>query len=98
MRYEDPDTGQITELSQWLEFSSLAGRFEDASPRFQLAAVVAEYAEFLRGSYWARESSLQQIAEEARRVSRLLRQDSNVAEFAALTEQARNIQYARAGR
>ena len=98
LRYEDPDTGQITELSQWLEFSSLAGRFEDASPRFQLAAVVAEYAEFLRGSYWARESSLQQIAEEARRVSRLLRQDSNVAEFAALTEQARNIQYARAGR
>ena len=97
LRYEDPDTGRITELSQWLEFSSFAGRFEDASPRFQLAAVVAEYAEVLRGSYWAREGSLDQISKEAWRISRLLRHDSAVSEFAALTEQARNIQYIRTG-
>ena len=97
LRYEDPDTGVITELSQWLERDSLARRFEEASPSFQLAAVVAEYAEILRGSYWAREGSLSQVSNEAWRISDLMRHAPEVAEFASLTEQARQLQYARTG-
>ena len=98
LRYEDPDTGQITELSQWLERSNLAPSFEQASPRFQLAAVVAEYAEVLRGSYWAREGSLEQVSNEAWRIRNLMPNDPGVSEFASLTQQARHLQYARAGR
>ena len=98
LRYEDPDTGVVTELSQWLERDSLAGRFEEASPSFQLSAVVAEYAEILRGSYWAREGSLSQVSNEAWRISDLMRYAPEVAEFASLTEQARQLHFASAGR
>ena len=61
------------------------------SPRFQLAGVVAEYAEVLRESYWAQDSSLAEVAAEASRVLRLLPQDPDVVEFAALTARAERI-------
>ena len=84
LRYQDPDSDNITEMSRTLESDALASRFEDADPRFQLAAVVAEYAELLRGSYWALEGSLAQTSAEADRVQRLIPFDADVAEFANL--------------
>jgi Ca-activated chloride channel family protein len=42
VRYEDPDTGEVTEISQSIAMADFAPRFKDASPRFQLDAVVAE--------------------------------------------------------
>ena len=58
VRYEDSDSGQIVETSQTLQRSDMLSRFDDASTSFQLAAVVAEYAELLRNSYWAQDGSL----------------------------------------
>ena len=92
VRYEDPDTGIVTEISRDLPRSSLLSGFRDASPSFQLSAVVAEYAEVLRGSYWAREGSLSDVSAEAKRVQALLVDDPDVSEFAALTSQAEAIQ------
>ena len=91
LRYEDPDSGEVTELRRDLPRSELAASFEDASPTFQLAAVVAEYAELLRESYWAREGTLSAVAREAARLARLLPEDNDVVEFAALTSQAERI-------
>ena len=57
-----------------------------------MAAVVAEYAELLRGSYWAQDGSLEAVVPEAMRVRDLLREDISVAEFAdmvARTEEVR---------
>ena len=56
----------------------------DTSPRFQLSDVVAEYAEILRGSYWALEGNLGDVAAHASRVQRLLNNDPDVVEFADL--------------
>ncbi len=53
LRYEDPDDGEVREISRPFARSELAAGFEDASPGFQLSAVVAEYAEILRESFWA---------------------------------------------
>ena len=58
IRHEDPDTGQVTEVSEKLLLEALKGKFEDASPDFQFAATVAQFAEILRESYWAKEGSL----------------------------------------
>ena len=91
LRYEDPDTGEVTELRRDLLRSELAASFEDASPRFQLTAVVAEYAELLRESYWAREGTLGAVATEAARLARLMPEDNDVVELAALTAQAERI-------
>jgi hypothetical protein len=52
---------------------------------------VAEYAEILRGSYWAEGSSLATVLEEAERVSRLLLDNPDVVEFVDLVRRASTI-------
>ncbi len=91
VRYEDSDSRQVSEIKRELRRDELAGAFEETSPRFQLAAVVAEYAELLRESYWAQEGTLEEVAAQARRVQRLLPEDTDVAEFAELSNRASNI-------
>jgi Ca-activated chloride channel family protein len=88
VRYEDPDTGEVTEINRQIAKADFAPSFRDASIRFQLAAVVAEYAEILRDSYWAQESSLEYVAWEARRIAEYLPHDADVAEFVSLVERA----------
>ena len=91
LRYEDPDTGQVSEINRTLDASDVHSEFSDASATFQLDAVVAEYAEVLRESYWAQEGSLDDVSAEARRVMRLLSQDTDVVEFANLAGEAARI-------
>jgi Ca-activated chloride channel family protein len=91
VRYEDPDTGEVLEINRRIAKADFAPSFRDASIRFQLAAVVAEYAEILRGSYWARESSLVDVAWEARRIAEYLPHDANVVEFVGLVERASSM-------
>ena len=92
VRYEDSDSGRIVETSQTLQRSDLLSRFDDASTSFQLAAVVAEFAEILRNSYWAQDGSLTQVLAEARRLQDLLADDSDVAEFASLVDSTLRVQ------
>ena len=61
IRHEDPDTHSVTEVDQAIFANELRSTFEEASTSFQLAATVAEFAEILRGSYWAQESSLNAV-------------------------------------
>jgi hypothetical protein len=53
-----------------------------------MAVLVAEYAEVLRESYWAQESTLAGVLEEAERVIVQLPRDSNFNEFLDLLERA----------
>ena len=88
MRWEDPDTHQIVEISQDYDTSQIAFDFEESDPYFQRAVVVAEYAEILKGSYWAEESSMDDVYDEARRISRYL-DDDTMEEFVDLVREAR---------
>jgi Ca-activated chloride channel family protein len=91
VRYEAPDTGEVTEINRSIAKADFAPSFQDASSRFQLAAVVAEYAEILRESYWAKESSLEDVAWEAHRIAEYLPHDADVVEFVSLVERAVSI-------
>ena len=95
VRYQNPDTDadtrEVVEVSREIRRDQLASRFSDASPSFQLAAVVAEYAEILRESYWAQDGSLDDVVNEARRVRQLLPGQLNVAEFTELTARTQLI-------
>ncbi|MDE0120989.1 MAG: von Willebrand factor type A domain-containing protein [bacterium] len=91
LRYEDSDTGEVHEIDRSFLRSELVADFEETSSSFQLAAVVAEYAEVLRQSYWAQDGSLSDVAAEAVRVLRLAPDDADVAEFAVLTAWAEEI-------
>ena len=63
IRHEDPDTGHVTEVNTSISTDALKGSFEETTPTFQLAASVAEFAEILRGSFWAQEGSLEIVRE-----------------------------------
>jgi Ca-activated chloride channel family protein len=91
LRWEDPDSHEVTELSQDFDSGQMAESFSAASPYFQCSVVVAEYAEILRDSYWAQGSTLAGVLEEAERVSRLLPNDPDINEFVDLVRRASRI-------
>ena len=64
---------------------------EDASPQFQLATIVCEYAEVLRESYWAQGNTVAGVLEEAERVGTLFGDNPEVTEFVALVREASAI-------
>lgn len=59
IRHENPDTGNVTEVNKSIATDALKGSFEEATPAFQLAASVGEFAEILRNSFWAQEGNLE---------------------------------------
>ncbi len=61
IRHEDPDTTIVTEVSREIFVSELKSTFEETSVSYQLAASVAEFAEILRGSYWALQGTLEAV-------------------------------------
>lgn len=58
IRYADPDHQKVSEVSKDISVSELHESFDAAPATFRLAAGVAEFAEILRESYWAKDGSL----------------------------------------
>ena len=92
LRYEDPKTGEVIEIDKAFDRGQLKASMEQASARFQLDSAVAEYAEILRDSYWAQDGSLKDVRALTQRVSRMLPDDPDVAEFAMLVTRAMQIE------
>ena len=88
VRYQEPNNGEVKEIADEMKVSQLGNSFVESSAEFQLATIVAEYAEVLGESYWARENSLSNVWSEAQRVARLFPQDTNVQEWVRLVEAA----------
>jgi Ca-activated chloride channel family protein len=88
MRWEDPDSRAVTEISKDFYTEDLAREFEDADLYFQRAVVVAEYAEILKHSYWAEESSLDHVCREAMRIYEEMPRERDMEEFVDLVGSA----------
>jgi Ca-activated chloride channel homolog len=91
LRWKDPDTKEVVEMSQDFETSQMAENFRDTDAHFQWSVIVAEYAEILRGSHWAQGSNPGDVLEEARRISNLLPENVDVTEFVDLVRQANRL-------
>ena len=91
VRYQDPDSGKVIEVAQKLQSSEVHPTFEAASPEFHLAAAVAEYAEILRKSYWAKDSQMSNVLALMHQVQTKLPEDKQVTEFITLVEQAARL-------
>jgi Ca-activated chloride channel family protein len=91
LRWEDPDTHQVTEINGNFNTWDLAASFEQADPRYQLAVVVAQYAEVLRNSPWAAGTYSSSLVDHAYRLSSILWDDPDVVEFASLVSRASQI-------
>ena len=88
LRWEDPDTRQVVEMSKDFQVGDLERRFESANPYFQRTVIVAEYAEILKESYWAEGSSMDDIYREAVRVSEYFGRDEEMSELLELMRRA----------
>jgi Ca-activated chloride channel homolog len=93
MRWEDPDTHQVVEISQDFDARQFAYDFHEANPYFQRAVVVAEYAEILKHSYWAEDSSMVDVYHEAERISEYLYHDDVMEEFVDLVRKVSRSEY-----
>jgi len=94
LRWRSEQTGRVREESKLLRLSQLAPSWEQATPALRLASVVAEFAEILRDSYWARGSSLDELFRRAQLVAaeqRESRRAQDVAELASLIGKAARL-------
>ena len=91
LRYEDPDTHAVSELSKALKASEFQGDFKRTSPRFQLTAAVAQFAEILRGNEWAQGAKMRDVLNVIYNVRNQLPFDNDVNEFVGLVEQATRL-------
>lgn len=88
LRYQDVDTGQVEELERSLSHSDFLPSLNDSSAKFRFITAVAEYAEILRESYWAKDSSLLEVKQLARSAETFFDQDEDVTEFMLLLNRA----------
>jgi Ca-activated chloride channel family protein len=89
LRYR-PEMGNQTETVQKLSLSALAPSWEKASPGFRLAALVAQFAEILKQSPWAK-GDLSEVARQVREAEKALPKSTKGSEFADLVERAARI-------
>ena len=80
IRHEDPDTAEVTEVKQKIRVEELKPKYEDSSPSFQFATSVAQFAEILRDSYWAKDGSLADVQRTIKGVLPKLDSDSPQSE------------------
>lgn len=91
VRYRNSETGQIEEISRPLTNSLIRRRTVEEDPRFFLAAGAARFAEWLRQSEHAKDTSLKSIQDVLDRVSGALPLDQSVRDLAVLAHQAENL-------
>lgn len=61
LRYKNPDTDRVTEISKNIKSSLIRDSFYNATPRFKFITMVAQTAEILKGSSWASNTSLEDV-------------------------------------
>lgn len=72
IRWQDPDTFKMREGHETFYTREMEDSFRLANPYFQFSVLVAEFAEILRGSYWAEDSSLSFLLEYAEPLGRIV--------------------------
>jgi Ca-activated chloride channel family protein len=95
LRWEDPESHEVREINGNFNTWDLAGSFETASARYRMAVVVAQYAELLRQSPWARDTRMVELLGYASLIASELPEDADVAEFANLVKFASQISFFR---
>lgn len=89
IRYHKIGAGQqVVEEQQAIAAEDVRRSFAEATPRFQLAVSVAQYAELLRHSRWARGSVLDEVVSTSRRAARDFEGTNDVSEFVRLVDRA----------
>jgi Ca-activated chloride channel family protein len=90
LRYRSKETGRVVELEHDLRVSDFAGTWDSAPRSLKLASLVAEFAEILKGNYWAKDSDLSDVLRRARQFAESAG-DERAVEFASLVGKAQRL-------
>ncbi len=91
LRWEDPENHAVQEINGNFNTWDLEDSFQSAAPHYQLAVIVAQYAEYLRQSPWAGGISLYQLYHLAQPLLNSIPEDADVIEFVDLLGRAAQI-------
>jgi Ca-activated chloride channel family protein len=92
VRWEDPATGEPTEVSRSIEAWERSTSFNSASARFQLDVVVAAFADLLGEGGWAQNLTWPDLQFQVGRMAEGIADDPDVLELADLVERAIELQ------
>lgn len=88
LRWEDPESGEVTEVNESIHTHDLADDFEDADPYFQWDVLTAAFADRLRGSYWAEEVEFDDLLDEFERLEEWFWNDDERESLVEMVETA----------
>ncbi len=91
LRYRPAGEDREVEVAERLALADLERRWSDAPTSLRLAASVAELAELLKGTYWARGGSFETVARQLERLADERDGDPKIAEVAALARTAARL-------
>lgn len=91
LRWRPAGQEAFVETERALTVGELAASWERATPALRLAGLAAEFAELLRGSYWAREGSMETVFRGLQALQPELPGDARAAELAAMAGRAARL-------
>lgn len=91
VRYKDPNSGKVSEIKKVFKTNQVKKSFNSASDSFKLAASVAEFAEILRKSYWAKDASLGSVMAVLKSLGANYEQNPDVKELIELVATAKRV-------
>ena len=91
LRYRSKASDEVVETAVDLRRKHLAERWERGSTALQLSSLAAEFAEILKGSYWAKDGDLEDLSRRLRHVADELTGDQEIQDLLYLVERARRI-------
>lgn len=91
LRYRPVDSDEAVELEESILLRELANSWDVAAPSLKLATLVAEYAEILKASYWAKDGDLNEVLRRAQQLSPEFAGDARVADFVSLVAAAARL-------
>jgi Ca-activated chloride channel family protein len=92
LRYEDPESGRVREIDEPVSPRFVRREFDDTPPDFVMDACVAEFAEILRHSYWAKDSELEDVYDLLRDAEDRMTSRADVDELLDLMKKAMRIE------
>lgn len=96
LHYQMSGSGATAETFRRMGFLDFVPAWEQASPALRLTTLVAEMAEILKGSPWAKQADLGDVARRIQEVAPRFPGDRKVAELADLAARAARLKASRA--
>ncbi|MBU1023301.1 von Willebrand factor type A domain-containing protein [bacterium] len=91
IRYKNADVDRIEKNEKSIKVRDVTNEFNSSSPKFRFTAAVAEFAEILKESYWAKDGSLEDVLTVANGSVDMYEADEKEKEFIELVERAKML-------